>query len=665
MKISQHIFLLSLLLTALIEGSGQQTTPAPAPPGGQPAAGAEQGKPPFSYQCNRPILRSYLMKGRDKSSATEKFLLCPSVKDNCCNKIDQQKIYHIVNDILPGKYLEYRTKVSQALSKLQKLHKKINRAEFMFTGSFAKRKFCMEQNRMVKNYEYKQFFAQIEEKLTLMLSANLEHYQAFYCILCDGKNHQFMQIQGEEQKLIIDNAFCKDYILQREDGIRLMNIELIEYMRMLQNLVDCIHYTKSYNLVFFDESKITFAAETHKCLANLDSDQFAGSCMPLCQQIAFNEVIPMAEGDFVFLMNAVNLFEKFFEYQETGKFISMKLRLFFKKFEIPKTMTTKMEQQFKDEVQAKLAIQNGLQNAGQSAGGPGGAGGLSLSGDPSKQNQQPALSPQVLFAMNNPSMDPSSPYDPRIFETPMDDKKKDQTNDPNNPQSGQSAQRKLAMTENHDPALDAFLQNDYTTEMNRRRSNQQYGQRLYSEFYPSAEDDAQKDEPAPQQANPLPAYHLRNGRKLQAISAPGNSQPPNTSGAPANPMKKKKTARLVFDKDLYKFYDEITIGKSEKGEDYIYKIQTRRYNLARFKKSFVDNSGISLMAYSDMRFNMPKSIFYKMLFSYRKPDIPDPELQFMLGDFTKEFWRTSRKALKLVFEVKPANFDFKMLNARR
>jgi len=46
----------------------------------------------------------------------------------------------------------------------------------------------------------------------------------------------------------------------------------------------------------------------------------------------------LIEGDFEFLIDAINLFEKFYDYKESGNFISMKLRLFFKKFLIPRKL---------------------------------------------------------------------------------------------------------------------------------------------------------------------------------------------------------------------------------------------------------------------------------------------------------------------------------------
>ena len=84
-------------------------------------------EPPKSFECNKEILRSYMLHGR-KQSTSDKMLLCPDITTNCCTKMDMQQIYHFVNDILPPRYNEYQSKVKMALSKLKRLHEHILKA---------------------------------------------------------------------------------------------------------------------------------------------------------------------------------------------------------------------------------------------------------------------------------------------------------------------------------------------------------------------------------------------------------------------------------------------------------------------------------------------------------------------------------------------------------
>ena len=77
---------------------------------------------------------------------------------------------------------------------------------------------------------------------------------------------------------------------------------------------------------------------------------FIKYCKPTCERIKFSKVTEIVDGDYEFIIDAVNLFEKFFEFKETGNFISMKLRLFFKKFVIPRKLTKKKKARFLDKL---------------------------------------------------------------------------------------------------------------------------------------------------------------------------------------------------------------------------------------------------------------------------------------------------------------------------
>lgn len=50
-------------------------------------------------------------------------------------------------------------------------------------------------------------------------------------------------------------------------------------------------------------------------------------------------------------------------------------------------------------------------------------------------------------------------------------------------------------------------------------------------------------------------------------------------------------------------------------------------------KVFIKGDGIDPTVQAG-RYDYPHDLFYKMLFSYRKPDAPDANLMFFLTDFT-------------------------------
>lgn len=80
---------------------------------------------------------------------------------------------------------------------------------------------------------------------------------------------------------------------------------------------------------------------------------FKKNCKNVCKVLNVSKINWLIEGDFEFLIDAINLFEKFFDYKESGNFISMKLRLFFKKFLIPRKLNRQDEDIFYEELKRK------------------------------------------------------------------------------------------------------------------------------------------------------------------------------------------------------------------------------------------------------------------------------------------------------------------------
>lgn len=70
-----------------------------------------------------------------------------------------------------------------------------------------------------------------------------------------------------------------------------------------------------------------------------------------------------------------------------------------------------------------------------------------------------------------------------------------------------------------------------------------------------------------------------------------------------------------------------------KEKKHIYKISSPPVDIDKFMKVFVKGDGIDPSTQAS-RFSYPHDLFYKMLFSYRKPDAPDANLLFFLTDFS-------------------------------
>lgn len=530
-----------LICTALTRSA---TTPSPpsTPPSTPPSGKSDKDKkevPKEPIQCKRNLLKSYMLKG--VQSATDKpMYICPSVTANCCAKKDQQKIYHIVNNIVPGRILEYQSKMKMALAKLKALHNRILDNQPNFSGSSKRREFCNKEARKVYNFPFNFFYNRALELLDESRTEMNDFYEKFFCILCDGKTHKFFNLKGKSSNVMMKGEFCKETLKSHQEIIKVFSVELVEYMISLQNMVDCTHYIKSYNLKFFDEHKQKMMTEVSECLSNVDSETFMKSCSNTCSELKMSKMSSLIEGDFEFLIDGVNLFEKFFELKESGNLVSMKLRKFFQKFVIPRRM---------------------------------------------KQEQQSLFITKVNKDIDNIAKQS------RILSN--------ESQDQNKPKEEQPLAQEL-----------------------------QQG-RLLAE--------------TPQAAT--------NSTQNQTLSGNTTNGTNETNSTDSSMPPYKRTAKLVYNRDLFHFYDEITIQEPTTGS-LIFRINQRPVDIDKLPKVFALGVGINPLDYST-KFTLPQDVFYRLLFSYRKPDVPDAAMMYFLIDFNQKNLDAYNSDLTTVFKIPP------------
>lgn len=473
--------------------------------------------------CNQDIMRSYLLKGRSLSKP-DKMINCPLIKDNCCGKLDQQRIFHIVADILPQRLVEYESKMKMALGKLKGLHETVIEKKPLFIGSPKRKLFCGQETRKLVNFQFVKLYQKIITELENLRFDMDEYYNTFFCVLCDAKNHKFIELKTN--KLILNADFCKNILKNNINAVKLLYVELMNYLQNLQNVVDCHHYLKSFNLKFFESSKLKLSQDLGECLNNVTSKNFLKTCKTTCERLQISKINYLIEGDFEFLIDAANLFEKFFDFKESGSFISMKLRMFFKKFTIPRKLDKEKKKEFIEELKNE-----------------------------EEQNQG----------------------------------------------EGTSDQRQLRQMESHKTVKNTLKEK---------------------------------------------VTHLSNGRLL---AEEGGDDKKNKKED-----KKPKYARLVYNKELFHFYNEITISPP-KEKEYVYHVAPKPIDIDHLTKVFVVDDGINPLDYAGTtKFKIPHDLFYKQLFTFRKPDAPDANLLFFLSDFTEKNKKLMKENLDAKFRMEPA-----------
>lgn len=555
--------------------------------------GKKKKKGPKSIQCEHVLLKSYLLHGRRKSK-TDPMYLCPTIKNNCCTKMDQQRIYHIAKEFLPQRLLEYQSKIRMALAKLRELHIKINQTKPVFTGKPARRLYCNAQASQLFNFPFFKMYNEIMEYLDIIRDELSEYYNTFFCQLCDANNHKWFNLKSKQ--LQMDSAFCKEMIDNHQEAIKIFNVDLINYLQALQNVVDCTHYVRSYKLEFFDRSKAKMSRAVTKCISNLGSKDFLKSCKPVCESIKISKVIETIEGDFEFVIDAVNLFEKFFEFKESGSFISMKLRSFFKRFVVPRNQSRKQVYRFLHDVEHEMKV---------------------------KKARLAHIRKKMLKSKKK------SPVK----------KKKGKTKKKAKPANKARMLRDLHVGKGFismipgypdEPANTRKIQVDVTNQRDHEPVN--IGDRVLAAKKKAAK----------------PAKPAKKGAKKSTKLTKGKGK----GKRKLKKKKKKKTAKLVFNKELFNFYSELHIKAPEPEIRKVFRLRPMPVDVDELKKVFATNTGLNPTKYiGNMKFNIDQPTLYRLLFNHVKNDKPDIPLMMFLNDFTEKYKDQIYKDVDTKFKI--------------
>jgi len=330
-----------LFLSALAMGTlGQQSGPAPTP--------ATNSSAP----CKVAFLRTYMLKGVARANSTDPFLICPSVTQNCCSKRDQLYIFHYLKTILPTHLNDLKMRRDSAFQRIRGLHRRILATSPNYTAvGVAKSNFCMTEWRKLTNFDMNKFNEQYIGITDSWMSQREESLSSFYCALCDATNHPFLD--PIKPQVVIQEQTCTEFVKQHEPTMRFWLGNFMDFVMNFQNVVDCNHYTTAFNLTFFSPAKLAEREAGLSCLRTIGG-ALDPSCRTICSKMGVSSITPFVDGDPAFMEEIANFFEKSNFNQETGRFISMEMRHFFKRFEPIKQMNETEQGIFKNIVQQSL-----------------------------------------------------------------------------------------------------------------------------------------------------------------------------------------------------------------------------------------------------------------------------------------------------------------------
>lgn len=601
MKIrSRSTPLLQLLLPLVIIGvlTGQPTPPKTKRP-------AEE-----QQKCLIPVLRSYLFKGRPTSTSNFKSLLCPSLTKTCCNRFDEQRAFHLVNDILPSRLLEYREKIKSAIVRVKLLRANIIKRKPNFRGSQSRQEYCFREFRRLDGFTWNTFHDRLVNELEHTYQNFDDHYSAFFCILCDANNHKNFVFRPSNQGIMVDTKFCNDFLENHIDLFKLWNIEFMNLMVNIQNVVDCFHYRNSFNMPFFDKGKRTQLDNSGKCVGAIGSRTFLVNCKPICDKIRFAGIVDLVEGDFEFMTIATNLLERYLRVQEVGQTVNRRLRSFFKTL-------TKQDPKHPEPL-GQLDVNFDSFKVGHDF-------------DPGMgidSNRDVIRDANLTFKVKKRKVKKVDPH--RYFDQ---NRKLVQTRARRSSGYGSrpSKQNRLSRSSGLKHSRDRYLTDSGTAQSIRTQVEANL---------------------SPSQGTLVPAFNPLHKRQLSAVPPAPIQASPRSSKAKAGPAepKKVKPIPLVYSRELRNKYKMLAVPVRPDSTPGVYEIEQKPMDFDKASRYYDMDNGINVFRYQ-LAFKQSERAFYLNLFSYRKPEKMSVEVVNFLSDFTPQFRVEAAGCLKENFKV--------------
>lgn len=308
--------------------------------------------PPSPVPCKTSFLRTYLLKGFTNAISTQPFFICPSITSSCCSRRDQLYIFHYLKSVLPAHLEAIKMRRDSAFQRLRNLHKRLVRTSPDYSKVGAEKgRFCMTEWRKFSTFDAKKFVDEYAVFSDGWLSLREKSLSSFYCSLCDGANQGFLDPQ--EPAVVLSQATCSGFVQNNQAAIRFWLGQFMDFMINFQNVVDCNHYTASYNLTFFNPHKLAERNHGLSCLRSVGAN-LTPSCRKFCASMGLASLTPWVDGDPAFMEEAVNFFEKSNFNQETGRFISMEMRHYFRRFQPIKQLNETAQGLFRNVVNQAL-----------------------------------------------------------------------------------------------------------------------------------------------------------------------------------------------------------------------------------------------------------------------------------------------------------------------
>jgi hypothetical protein len=187
------------------------------------------------------------------------------------------------------------------IPKVQCFDTDIPQSRTMLVLNAPKLEYCSNQlikvNR-IKMQDYQSHLYMIKNELMRLIEVK----KSLYCVLCDVD--QQVLIDKKKNLIVLDRAFCGDYIGNFQEYFRFMNVFFVKYLDAIFQYINCVESEgDELDFPFFTiiEKKKRMAKMWELCFDSINTDDEFKNCYFICSEFKYDRNTPTIEGDLEFL----------------------------------------------------------------------------------------------------------------------------------------------------------------------------------------------------------------------------------------------------------------------------------------------------------------------------------------------------------------------------
>lgn len=260
-----------------------------------------------SKECDPFLLESYDIPGT-RQVQKELPLICPAVKNNCCTKKAELKIYQkwVINkerNKILDIYKEFMNTYNNIFDTFERIENFATIVEE--TTADGRSPNCNKLAKAIREFEASKFKAQVNEAAKKAFKFLYISRRGFYCSLCEQKNHKFYDL--DSMKIASSASFCSDMVSNTFNHFVFKYVNFMKISRLYGEFITkCDLYGNygqnqhlKYSLMFFKETDIM--VELDQCKNNLKSENAYEHCAKYCEHfhpIKFDQMLEGQLGQF-------------------------------------------------------------------------------------------------------------------------------------------------------------------------------------------------------------------------------------------------------------------------------------------------------------------------------------------------------------------------------